>query len=249
MGNIRHHRQAFMQEMQYKTTIPPDMYGPNDGSDDESEMEWEGWMRDLERQNKIKRKVSRQRQVPFGASSQLPSPPPSEASPSGSPRVRSPSLSPYGGTGAQYRNIGHVIAAHGYRCPESGYSPENMRSTTVSTVSVGTPPPRKRSSTLTSMITTAKGKQGRERVSSLSVARADARTGGVPFSPLPRHAHSSSNLRISSPGESDMADSAVPPVPCSSPKGQNAFMRRMSLRAGKIVRGLDSAIDFVDEEG
>lgn len=269
LGNIRHHRQAFLEEMQYKTTtIPFDIYGSDDESDEDSEMEWDGWMRDMERQNQVKKRSekvsrdseSRRAQTP---TSQLPSPPLSEASPSESPRVRSPSLAgsigcyPHG----HYPNIGNVIGAHGYPYAELSYSPEGIESTTVSTVGVGVgSSSRRRSSTVSTLATATKhdkGKQVRERLPSISIynARAYPRTVcasvGVPCTPVTpvRHAHSSSNLRMASPPyESDAAESPVHPMP-SSPSGrQSTFMRGMSVRAGKLVRGLESAIDFVDEK-
>ena len=253
LGNIRHHRQAFSRKMQYKTPAPPDIYGGSDDeSDDESEMEWEGWMRDLERQSRVKQQsdkaaASRRAHAPVGMSSSLPSPPLSEASPSGSPRVRSPSLS--GSFGShQYPNIGNVMQASGARGYYSTEHPENIKSTTVSTVSIGTAPSsRRRSSTL---ITTKRdqGKTNREPFQSSS-ARTTARTVGLqsPSASL-RHVRSSSNLRVSSsPYGSDAAESGHP-GPASPSRHQSAFMRNMSLRAGKLVRGLESAIDFVDEK-
>jgi hypothetical protein len=246
LGNIRHHRQAFSREMQYKTPAPPDIYcGSDDESDDESEMEWEGWMRDLERQGRVKsNEASTQAHVSIAMSSSLPSPPLSEASPSASPRVRSPSLSgsfgPHPHT--QYPNIGNVIQASG------PHSPEKIKSTTVSTVSVG-PSSRRRSSTLLAT-RRDQGKPSREPFPS-SPVRATARSVNVPQcspSTSVRHARSSSNLRVSSsPYGSDAAES-VHPGPSSPSIRQSAFMRGMSLRAGKLVRGLESAIDFVDEK-
>lgn len=263
IGNIRHHRQAFLHEMQYKTsTFPLDVYGSDDESDGESEMEWDGWMRDLERQGRVKQRsekvcrsaasASRQ-QIPSNVSSQLPSPPLSEASPSGSPR---PSISmPHAAMGslsshahARYPNIGNVIGAHGYRCTEHPYSPEKVKCTTISTVSVGmASSSRRRSSTVSTEVT-----HDKSRFSSMSAssARANARSvstsAGVPCPPRTpvRHAHSSSNLRITSP----LYESDAAAVPSSPSKRQNAFMRGMTLRAGKIVKGLESAIDFVDEK-
>ena len=271
LGNIRHHRQAFSREMQYKPTIPPDIYcGSDDESDDDSEMEWDGWMRDLERQSRVKHhsdKVARSsRQAHIPASASLPSPPLSEASPTGSPRVRSPSLS-VSQLGAssfiQYPNIGNIIQARGYRSTEHPHSPENIKNTTVSTVSVGmVPSPRRRSSTLLSELGATKrdhgkGKQDREPFPAIPAngIRVNARTVsvsvGLQSSPSAsvRHARSSSNLRVSSsPYGSDAAESAGHPGPSSPSKRQSAFMRGMSLRAGKLVRGLESAIDFVDEK-
>jgi hypothetical protein len=266
-GNIRHHRQAFSREMQYKP-IPPDIYcGSDDDSDDDSEMEWEGWMRDLERQSRVKHSSRSSRQAHIPVSSSLPSPPLSEASPSGSPRVRSPSLSVSqlaAGSFTPYPNIGNVIQARGardYRSTEYPHSPENIKSTTVSTVSVGmAPSPRRRSSTLlgelgaTTRRDHGKGKQDQEPFPSIPIngIRVNARTVSVstslqcsPSASL-RHARSSSNLRVSSsPYGSDAAESVGPSSPS---KRQSAFMRGMSLRAGKLVRGLESAIDFVDEK-
>ena len=272
LGNIRRHRQAFSREMQYKAPTPPDIYcGSDDESDDESEMEWDGWMRDLERQGRVKLQsdkscrpaASRQTHIP-GMSSSLPSPPLSEASPSGSPRVRSPSLSGSFGSHphVQYPNIGNVIQASGACSYLSTEHPEKIKSTTVSTVSVGTAPsPRRRSSTLlTDLARTTrrshdKGKPNREPFPSSSVNGAVGRTVGVSaglqYSPSTsvRHVRSSSNLRVSSsPYGSDAAESAGHPGPTSPSRRQSAFMRNMSLRAGKLVRGLESAIDFVDEK-
>lgn len=257
LGNIRHHRQAFSREMQYKTsTFPSHIYGSDDESDDDSEMEWEGWMRDLERQSQVRERsekasgsaTSRQAYIPSSMSSPLPSPPLSDASPSGSPRIRSPSLSgsyPH----AQYPNIGNVIQAsgsHGYRSMELPRPPENVKSTTVSTVSVGmVPSSRRRSSTLSTGLATPTKREGKQDRPSIPVAA----SAGMRWSPrtIVRHAHSSSNLRTS-PYVSDAAESPGHAGPSSAPKRQNTFMRGMSLRAGKIVRGLESAIDFVDEK-
>lgn len=255
LGNIRHHRQAFSREMRYKTsTFPSHIYGSDDESDEDSEMEWEGWIRDLERQSQVRERsekasgsaASRQAYTLSSMCSSLPSPPLSEASPSGSPRIRSPSLSgsyPH----ARYPNIGNVIQAsgsQGYRSMELPRSPENIKSTTVSTVSVGmAPSSRRRSSTLSTKRDHDKGRQDR-----LSIPVVGTST-GMRWSPRTsvRHAHSSSNLR-SSPYGSDTAESPGHGGPSSAPKRQSTFMRGMSLRAGKIVRGLESAIDFVDEK-
>lgn len=280
LGNIRYHRQVFSQEMQYKTTIVSSIYsGSDDESDEESELEWEGWMRDLERQNRVKqpsekakRPSASSRQAHMPVSTSLPSPPLSETSPSGSPRVRSPSLSvPHLGSGSfgphtQYPNIGNVMQAsgvHGHRSTEYVLSAEKLKSTTVSTVSVGTGPVnRRRSSTLLAEFG-AKTKRDHDNKkdgeliprSPMNGMRVNARTvsvsAGMPRSPnaLVRHARSSSNLRVSSsPYGSDAAESAGQLGPSSPPKRQSAFMRGVSLRAGKLVRGLESAIDFVDEK-
>lgn len=267
LGNIRHHRQAFSQEMQYKTALPPDIYrGSDDESDEESEMEWEGWMRDLERQCRVKqqsekasRSVASSKHPHIPSSTSLPSPPLSETSPSGSPRVRSPSLSVSQlAAHPQYPNIGNVIQASGSRGYRSPEHTEKMKSTTVSTVSVGaSPSPRRRSSTLLADLgVTTRGKQDREPFLSTSVSGGRATTHTVSISAglqtpsnTVRHARSSSNLRVSSsPYASDAAESMVHPGPSSPSKRQSAFMRGMSLRAGKLVRGLESAIDFVDEK-
>ncbi|KAH0833266.1 hypothetical protein J3R83DRAFT_12329 [Lanmaoa asiatica] len=260
LGNIRHHREAFSREMQYKTTtVLPDIYcGSDDDSDDDSEMEWEGWMRDLERQSRAKERS----EMPISStvSRPLPSPPLSEASPSASPRVRSPSLSvSHLATGSyphtQYPNIGNVIQVSGardYRPTEFLRSSERIKNTTISTVSVGAVPlSRRRSETLsTDLVTTAKRDHDNGRAPIPSIPMGGARpSAGVQRSPriLVRHAHSSSNLRISSspPYGSDVAEY---PGPSSPSKRQSAFMRGVSSRAGKIVRGLESAIDFVDEK-
>ncbi|KAF8134999.1 hypothetical protein EV363DRAFT_1447792 [Boletus edulis] len=245
LGNIRHHRHAFSEEMQYKTTFAPDIYcGSDDESDEDSEMEWDGWMRDLERQSRVKQQSEKtskssvsSRQAHIPSTTSLPSPPLSETSPSGSPRVVSPSLS----VSQLYPNIGNVIQASGTR----GYrSPERIKNTTISTVSVGmVPMSRRRSSTLVAemgMMTRREHDKGKE-----AFARNGARAS--PSTPV-RHARSSSNLRVSSsPYGSDAAESGHP-GPSSPPKRPSAFMRGMSLRAGKLVRGLESAIDFVDEK-
>ncbi|KAG9315271.1 hypothetical protein JVU11DRAFT_4408 [Chiua virens] len=191
LGNIHHHRQAFSQEMQYKTcAIAPDIYGTDEENDDDSEMEWEGWVRDLERQSRVKQRSTKagkstaHKSHPTGSGSgPLPSPPLSEASPAGSPRVRSPSLSmsqlatnsfgshPHG----PYLNIGNVIQASGgggYGPTEFPRSPDRIKTTRVSTVTVGTTPsPRRRSTTLSAEATMTtrderdKGRQDREAVS------------------------------------------------------------------------------------
>lgn len=262
---LGHHRQASSHEMQH--TIP-DIYSDGE-SDDESEMEWEGWMRDLERQSRVEQQsgksekarrsaASRQMHTLIGTSSSLPSPPLSEASPSCSPRVRSPSLSAAGSFGSQphtqYPNISNVIHASGIH--GSPRTPERMKNTTVSTVSVGmAPSSRRRSSTLFAELGTRdKGKPDRVPFPSTSAngARATVRTvAGLQYPPSAslRHARSSSNLRVSSsPYGSDVAECAGNPGPSPRPKRQSAFLRGMSLRAGKLVRGLESAIDFVDEK-
>lgn len=261
MGNIRHYRQAFLQEMGYRTVmIPSDIYGSDDESDEESEMEWEGWMRDLERQSRVKQRsdkvgrsaVNRQVQTVASMSSSPPSPPLSKAS---SSRVRSTSLpKPQVVTGslgayphAQYPNIGNIIGGH-ERCGEVAYTPEKIKSTTVRTVSVGmVPSSRPRSSTVSTEVAMTKhGKGQKERFSSISPndSRANMRavSSGSPGTAV-RHAHSSSNLRTaSSLCESDVSH------PVSPLKRHGGFMRGVSQRAGRLVRGLESAIDFVDEK-
>ncbi|KAG8213060.1 hypothetical protein J3R82DRAFT_11452 [Butyriboletus roseoflavus] len=253
LGNIRQHRQAFSREMQYKTsTIPSHIYGSEDESEEDTEMEWEGWMRDLKRQGQVKEKARRS-----GASMSPPSSPLSDASPSGSPRVRPPTLAvshlpPSSYPHAQYPNIGNVIQAS-YRSTEFARSPDKIKSTIVSTVSMGmASSSRRRSSTLsadTRKREQDKGKQDREP-SFPSVPVGGARTADPqrPPNTTVRHVHSSSNLRMSSPYESDAALPPGHPGSTWPSKRQNAFMRGVSVRAGRIVRGLESAIDFVDDK-
>ncbi|KAF9223456.1 hypothetical protein BS17DRAFT_734300 [Gyrodon lividus] len=288
LGNIRQQRQAFSQEMRYKTsTIPSDIYpgSEEDRSDDESEIEWEGWTRDLERQGRVKQQsekasrsaTCRQPCTSSRVSTPLPSPPLSDASSSGSPRGRVPSLPlPHPVTGpltshphVHYPNISDVIRTTGARdafdYSDLPRSPERMKTTTVSSVSVGPTPSsfRRRSSTLTAGIVMKLGRDkdrqdaGPSSTSSMNGPHVnlralrgslDQRSGA---STSVRHAHSSSNLRISS-SPSDVAEShgharhteASPPS--ASSKRQSAFVRGVSVRAGKIVKRLDSAIDFVD---
>ncbi|KAF8842078.1 hypothetical protein BDN67DRAFT_1067996 [Paxillus ammoniavirescens] len=278
LGNIRKHRRAFSEEMQYKTiTIPSDIYPGSecDGSDDESEIEWEGWMRDLERQGRVKQhsekanesSTSRQTYTSTRMSTSLPSPPLSDTSSSGSPRGRVPSLSlphpvtlPLNTRPVHYPNISNVIQTSEVSAySDLPHSPEMNKTTTISTVSVGPAPPfsRRRSSTLTPGLLMRLGKdrdkQDAGSPSSISSMNGpymdlgtnhfslDQRSG--PSTSL-RHAQSSSNLgTLSSAHTSDVAES---PSPSGSSKRQSAFVRGVSMRAGKIVKGLDSAIDFVD---
>lgn len=250
LGNIRHHRQAFSREMRYKTsTAPSNIYASEDESDEDSEMEWEGWMRDLTRQSEAKERTEKARSM----SPPLPSSPLSEGSSSGSPRVRTPSL-PVSHLGAgsypRYPNIGNVIQAsgsHGYRSTELARSPEKIKNTVVSAVSMGMgSSSRRRSSTLSAEA--EQREDGRARFPSVPEG---ARTAGSlhwSSETSVRHVHSSSNLRMQSSYGSDAAQHAGHSESTWSSKRQSAFMRGMSLRAGRIVRGLESAIDFVDDK-
>ncbi|KIJ66645.1 hypothetical protein HYDPIDRAFT_127846 [Hydnomerulius pinastri MD-312] len=284
IGNIRKQRQAFSQEMQYKTSvIPSDIYSGYDDSDSDgdSEMEWEGWMRDLERQGRVKQSdkdttsaAFRQAQGRSSISTPLPSPPLSEASSSGSPRGRTTSLStPNPATGSHphtyYPNISNVIQNHGageafsLHSAELARAPERIKTTTVSTVSVGPPPSpaRRRSSTLTPGVGPKLMKDGGKSdagqpssISSMNGPRVNLRTIREPSvhrsgpSTSVRHAHSGSNLGASSSDVAEMhgPGDAETSSPGASSKRQSAFVRGVSMRAEKLVRGLDSAIDFVD---
>lgn len=241
LGNIRHHRQAFSREMQYKTGIVAShTNGSDDESDDDSEMEWEGWMRDLERQSWVRERSERSAASRQGYTRSSTSSPSSEASPSGSPRSQLATGSYFH---TRYRKIGNVIQASGSHRP-----PDKVINATVSTVSVGmVPSPRRRSSTLSAgLATTTKHDhdKGRQDKPSISLGT----SAGMQWSPV-RHTYSSSNLKMSSPHGSDAGESPMRARPSSPSKRQSGFMRGMSLRAGRIVRGLESAIDFVDEKG
>ncbi|EGN99077.1 hypothetical protein SERLA73DRAFT_137206 [Serpula lacrymans var. lacrymans S7.3] len=141
---------------------------------------------------------------------------------------------------------------------------------TTSTVSVGSKPARRRSSTITTAIPAKLKKdkdksethQGhRSQMSAMSptiLERGNIRisTATSPKSrsnPLIRHARSGSNLQMRSTahniaevtsdqegGDTDNATGS------GSKKRQNGIMRGMSIRAEKFVRGLDSALEFVE---
>jgi len=245
-------------------------------------------MRDLERQCVVKQQsekasrsaASTQARIRSSMSVALPSPPLSDASSCGSPRGRVPSLSlPEAATAhsyIHYPNISNVIqttSTHDSTSyPSTGTdlprSPEKIKATTVSTVSVGPPSSsfRRRSSTLTPgllpKLSKDKDKQVAEPPSSISsmngprlnlqnIRGSSAQRSGPGTSV--RHTHSGSNLRMSSsPHTSDVAESRGRPAhaetspPSTSSKRQSAFVRGVSVRAGRIVKRLDSAIDFVD---
>ncbi|KIK80657.1 hypothetical protein PAXRUDRAFT_158082 [Paxillus rubicundulus Ve08.2h10] len=290
LGNIRKHRRAFSQEMQYKMiTVPSDLYPGSEcgGSDDESEMEWEGWMRDLERQGRVKKHsekvneslASTQTHTSTRMSISLPSPPLSDTSSSGSPRRPVPFLPlphpvavPLNARLVNYPNISNIIKttciSEASSCSGLAHSPERIQTTTVSTVSVGPSPPssRRRSSTLTPGLLRRLGKDRDKRDAgspsgfvSMNGPHIDLGTihGPLDRQKVPgtslRHAQSNSNLRTSSsPYMFDIAESrghlghAEPPSRSGSSEHQSAFVRGVSIRAGKIVKGLDSAIDFVE---
>ena len=263
MHDIRNQRYAFSQGRSYKSSTGS--YAPYSGSepsdsDGESEMEWEGWMRDLERQGSVKQQ--QQQQHPdkslhshSGSEHQLsgapislpilPSPPLSDASSRGYSPPHSPSA---------YPTIGNVIQN---RDAFSGSSLDSrIKTTTVSTVSVGTAssPSRRRSSTLTpgSLSRLMKDRDrdrdrhGGDVPRPLTATTIGSRTHTLPRGTHIRHAHSGSNLRLS-PMEHVVSYRAQDAADVSSGgKKKVGIVREMSMRAEKLVRGLDPAIDFVD---
>ncbi|KAH7927954.1 hypothetical protein BV22DRAFT_1031290 [Leucogyrophana mollusca] len=295
LGNIRRQRQTFTQEMQYKSNSLATSLCSDDESDTdgESEMEWEGWMRDLERQSRTKL-PGRTSRSPLGSrqglsvshsSSPLPSPPLSDSSSPGRPRNRTPSLtlprsSTTGSisypTSPPYPSIDTLMRNPPSREEFSRVSndfpraPDRMKTTTTSTVTVGSAPARRRSSTLTPGIVAKlikdKEKPDRAPHSPNGSSSSGGRVLHNPVTPraaqkdLVRHARSGSNLRMSSPPpQRDGPQSSIPLPPndgersnAGGPSGKKRndggrrIMREMSMRAEKLVRGLDSAIDFVD---
>jgi hypothetical protein len=258
LHDIRNPRFAFSQGMSHKSSNSSFAQCSDSESgeiDGESEMEWEGWMRDLERQGSVKQHhTDHEKIIHFPSDSEhqpsspspLPTPPLSDASSQGSPRGHSPPHSP-----PAYPTINNVIQ---YGDPFSRTSLElrvpgpRVKNTTVSTVSVGTAPhasPRRRSSTLTPGSLSRLMKE-RERGNTIrpSTAINGSRTGASSSRGAHiRHAHSGSNLR-SAPTEN--LHRAQDAEGSSSGKKKLGIVRGMSMRAEKLVRGLDAAIDFVD---
>lgn len=255
-------RFAFSQGMGHKSSTSS--FAPYSDSesgeiDGESEMEWEGWMRDLERQGSVKqqqhthhRKIghspSDSEYQPPSPSSPLLTPPLSDASSQGSPRGHSPPHSP-----PAYPTINNVIqcADPFSRASLESRVPGWVKNTTVSTVSVGTTPqtsPRRRSSTLTpgSLSRIIKDWERGDAIRP-STAINSSRTGAPSSSSSRgthiRHAHSGSNLR---PAPTENLHRAQDAEGSSTGKKKVGIVRGMSMRAEKLVRGLDAAIDFVD---
>ncbi|KAG2074172.1 hypothetical protein BDR04DRAFT_1229434 [Suillus decipiens] len=257
--DIRSPRFAFSQGMCHKSSIGS--FAPYSDSepgetDGESEMEWEGWMRDLERQGSVKQHHVHHQKIIHCPSdsdqppspSPLPTPPLSDGSSQGSPRGSSPPCSP-----SAYPTINNVI-----QCADtfSRTSLElrvsgRVKNTTVSTVSVGTAPRtslRRRSSTLTpgSLSRLMKDREKGDPIRS-STALNGSRTGAPSSSSSRvthiRHAHSGSNLR---PVPTENLHRAQDAEGSSTGKKKVGIVRGMSMRAEKLVRGLDAAIDFVD---
>ncbi|KAG2756625.1 hypothetical protein P692DRAFT_20766288 [Suillus brevipes Sb2] len=258
LHDIRNPRFAFSQGLSHKSSISSFAQCLDSESgeiDGESEMEWEGWMRDLERQGSVKQHhTDHEKIIHFPSDSEhqppspspLPTPPLSDASSQGSPRGHSPPHSP-----PAYPTINNVIQ---FGDPFSRTSLETrvpgprVKNTTVSTVSVGTAPhasPRRRSSTLTpgSLSRLMKDREGGNAVRP-STAINGSRT-GAPSSRGThiRHAHSGSNLRSAQTENLHRAQDAEG---SNAGKKKLGIVRGMSMRAEKLVRGLDAAIDFVD---
>lgn len=257
--DIRSPRFAFSQGMCRKSSTSS--FAPYSDSesgeiDGESEMEWEGWMRDLERQGSVKQCHAHHQKIIHSPSdsdqppspSPLPTPPLSDVSSQGSPRGYSPPRSP-----PAYPTINNVI-----QCADSFSRtslelrvPGRVKNRMVSTVSVGTVPHtslRRRSSTLTpgSLSRLMKDREKGDSIRS-STAINGSRTGAPSSSSSRgthiRHAHSGSNLR-SVPTEN--LHRVQDAEGSSTGKKKVGIVRGMSMRAEKLVRGLDAAIDFVD---
>lgn len=254
--DIRSPRFAFSQGMCHKSSIGS--FAPYSDSepgetDGESEMEWEGWMRDLERQGSVKQHHVHHQKIIHCPSdsdqppspSPLPTPPLSDGSSQGSPRGCSPPRSP-----SAYPTINNVI-----QCADtfSRTSLElrvsgRVKNTTVSTVSVGTAPRtslRRRSSTLTpgSLSRLMKDRDPIRSSTALNGSRTGAPSSSSSRVTHIRHAHSGSNLR---PVPTENLHRAQDAEGSSTGKKKVGIVRGMSMRAEKLVRGLDAAIDFVD---
>ncbi|KAG0705730.1 hypothetical protein DFH29DRAFT_905700 [Suillus ampliporus] len=264
LHDIHNQRFAFSQGMGSKSSTSS--YAPYSSSeagetDGESEMEWEGWMRDLERQGRVKQHHPQVTlHSPSGSEYQppspspLPSPPLSDASSQGSPRGHSPPHSP-----SAYPTINNVIQ-NGDPFSRSSLEsrvPGRIKTTTVSTVSVGTAHsfPRRRSSTLTpvSLSRLMKDKERGDAVRPLTGINASHTNtnAGTPSSSSSRgthirHARSGSNLRLSSTEHVGQTHRAQDAEGSNGAKKKFGIVRGMSIRAEKLVRGLDAAIDFVD---
>ncbi|KAG2157923.1 uncharacterized protein EDB93DRAFT_1238284 [Suillus bovinus] len=259
LHDIRSPRFTFSQGMSHKSSISsfaPHSDSESDEIDGESEMEWEGWMRDLERQGCVKQHHIRHQKIIHSpsdseyqpsSSSPLPTPSLSEASSQGSPRGHSPPHSP-----PTYPTINNVIQCGD---PFSRTSlelrmPGRINNTTVSTVSVGTAPqmsPRRRSSTLTPG-SLSRLMKDRERGDAMhpSTAINGSRTGAPSSSSSRgthiRHAYSGSNLRSAPTDNFHRVQDAEA---SNTGKKKVGIVRGMSMRAEKLVRGLDAAIDLV----
>ncbi|KAG1853466.1 hypothetical protein DFJ58DRAFT_883671 [Suillus subalutaceus] len=178
----------------------------------------------------------------------LPTPPLSDASSQGSPRGHSPPHSP-----PAYSTIDNVIqcADPFSRTSFESRVPGWIKNTTASTVSVGTTPhtsPRRRSSTLTpgSLSRLMKDWERGDAVRPSTAINGSCT--GPPSSSSSRrthirHAHSGSNLR---PAPTENLHRAQDAEGSSTGKKKVRIVRGMSMRAEELVRGLDAAIDFVD---
>lgn len=255
LHDIRNQRYAFSQGRSYKSSTGSHapFSGPEAGdTDGESEMEWEGWMRDLERQGSVKQHPIKLLHSPSGSEHQLPTPPvhsPLPSPPHSDASGYSPPHSP-----SAYPTIGNVIQnGNAFSNPSlDSRMPGKMKITTVSTVSVGTAssPPRRRSSTLTpgGLSRLMRDKDGgdvgaRPSTAAPNGSRTNASLRGFHI----RHAHSGSNLRLSSTEHAGSQSHRAQDAEGSSVgKKKVGIVRGMSIRAEKLVRGLDAAIDFVD---
>lgn len=215
-------------------------------------------MRDLERQGSVKQQQQQQHvdkslHSPSGSEHQLssapisppilPSLPPSETSSRGYSPPHSPSA---------YPTIGKVIQ-NGDAFSDPSLD-SRVKTTMISTVSVGTAssPSRRRSSTLTpGSLSRLMKDRDRDRHGGDVPRPLTATTNGSHMNTLPRgthirHARSGSNLRLS-PMEHVVSYRAQDAAEVSSGgKKKVGIVRGMSMRAEKLVRGLDPAIDFVD---
>lgn len=256
LHDIHNPRFAFSQGMSHKiSTSSFASYSDSESGeiDGESEMEWEGWMRDLERQGSVKQHYIQHQKIvhsPSNSEHQPPSPSPlptpqiSDASSQGSPRGHSPPHSP-----PTYPTINNVMQCADPFSLTSFESrvPGWVKNTTVSTVSVGTAPhtsPRRRSSTLTpgSLPRLMKDWERGDAIYS-STAMNGATTSSSSRGTHIRHAHSGSNLR---PATIENLHRAQDAEGSSTGKKKVGIVKGMSMRAEKLVRGLDAAIDFVD---
>lgn len=258
LHDIRNPRFAFSQRMSHKSSVSSfALYSDSESGeiDGESEMEWEGWMRDLERQGSVKHHHIRHQKIihsPSDSEHQPPSPsllstpPLSDASSQGSPRGHSPPRSP-----PTYPTINNVIqCGDPFSFSLESRVPGRIKNTTISTVSVGTAPfmsARRRSSTLTPG-SLSRLMKDRERGDAIHPSTANNSRTGAPSSSSSRgthirHAYSGSNLR-SVPTEN--LRRAQDAEASSTGKKKVGIVRGMSMRAEKLVRGLDAAIDFVD---
>ncbi|KAL4062235.1 hypothetical protein J3A83DRAFT_4258974 [Scleroderma citrinum] len=269
--SIRKHRQELSQEATYPTSpisscSSLDPESDVDSDSDSSELEWDGWMKDLDRQFLVQEHATgftKTVHTQSSISSSLSSPLLSDTS-SGSQSERIHRLTSLHTTNSSWWNLIQLSSNNGLQkvpssenlsrsSAEMACYPEIVKAAPVGTISVGSPPSSRRRSTTVSHGIVGKLTRDMDKFSlgqqptiSANDTPQNSRTQyEVPLPKIPshkilRHAWSSSNLfsRSSHHLSEDSESIVLPPLPSVEPKHQASFMRCVPKRAEKPVRDL-----------